>query len=363
ETSLWPNRAPVGKVLLRVMLGGSREPGVLDLDDEQLVARSHRAVSGTLSISGGPEAHNLVRWPRAIPQYSLGHRGRVERAESELEDQRIVLAGNAYRGVSVNDCIAGGRRVARRVAALIAAGALMLLTACSSTAQRPSHPGDAGASAERTGTPEPASEQAAGDVVVEVLWKQPPAALVRSRGANACRGERRPWLSVHAAGGVRNAVVVLDGQAATTEAAVLRLGDCRAWPAMVALASGHDLDVVNADRRSADVALIGPAGEKRGLPMRVLGQRVRVPDLEGGLWTVNIGADRGVGYVHAATSEQRSTVTDGRGRARFSGVKPGKHRARVIHPPVKPGGAPLAAEAVVEVVANETSKISVSLGK
>ena len=117
ETSLWPDRAGRERVLLRCVLGGTRDPGVLDLSDDEMIGVARADVRTALGVEAEPEHANVVRWPVAIAQYELGHLGRVGRAEELARPLGIVLAGSSYRGVSVNDCIANARRAAREAAA------------------------------------------------------------------------------------------------------------------------------------------------------------------------------------------------------------------------------------------------------
>src|SRR5262249_34686655 len=76
-SSIFPERAPAGLVLLRAMCGGWHRPETAAWDDERLLA----AVRGELALAMGvrlpPVFHHVVRWERAIPQYHLGHLERV----------------------------------------------------------------------------------------------------------------------------------------------------------------------------------------------------------------------------------------------------------------------------------------------
>jgi oxygen-dependent protoporphyrinogen oxidase len=120
-SSIFPQRAPPGVVLLRAMCGGWNRPEMIDWDDEQLV----RAVVGELrcamGIQAAPVFHHITRWPRAIPQYHLGHLERVAWIDHRLlRHPGLFLGGNAYRGVALNDCVAQGSRLAERIAHFLA---------------------------------------------------------------------------------------------------------------------------------------------------------------------------------------------------------------------------------------------------
>jgi len=127
ETSIYPHRAPAGKALLRVMIGGATDLGAVDLTDDELVAIVRRDLGVTMGLTIEPEMVHLIRHWRGIPQYTIGHQARLERIEAALAPHHgLFLAGHSYRGVSVNACIADAPRVAGMVAdhlrALDAAG-------------------------------------------------------------------------------------------------------------------------------------------------------------------------------------------------------------------------------------------------
>jgi oxygen-dependent protoporphyrinogen oxidase len=116
ETSIYPNRAPAGKALLRVMIGGATDPGAVDLDDEALLATVRDALKGTMGLEAVPEFVKIIRHRRGIPQYVRGHADRLQRLDAlAAPHQTLVLAGNSYRGVSINSCIAEADSLATRV--------------------------------------------------------------------------------------------------------------------------------------------------------------------------------------------------------------------------------------------------------
>ncbi len=116
-SALYPDRAPEGKTLLRVLAGGRLDPGMLDLSDDEALLAVRRDLRLTMGIAAQPEFVEAVRWDRAIPQYTLGHEARVRAAEEALGAlPGVHLAGNAYRGVGVNDCVRDARRVVAAVA-------------------------------------------------------------------------------------------------------------------------------------------------------------------------------------------------------------------------------------------------------
>lgn len=116
---LWADRifahhAPSDQRLLRVFIGGARDPEAIKLSDDQLVERAQREIHDLLNVRGDPTLVDVVRYASAIPQYHLGHRKRV--AELRREVKRLpglFVVGNYLDGVSLNDCV--------RVAAMCAA--------------------------------------------------------------------------------------------------------------------------------------------------------------------------------------------------------------------------------------------------
>jgi oxygen-dependent protoporphyrinogen oxidase len=122
ESSIFPNRAPGGTVLLRAMLGGARRPEVSALDDDAVAALAVKEVSKVLGIAAPPLRQWNIRWPSAIAQYTVGHDARVKSARELAAAHRgLHLCGTAYDGVSFNDAIASGRVTARAIAQELAA--------------------------------------------------------------------------------------------------------------------------------------------------------------------------------------------------------------------------------------------------
>jgi oxygen-dependent protoporphyrinogen oxidase len=109
----YPGRAPAGFVLLRVFLGGALRPEVLDRDDAGLVQEARDDVRELLGIAGEPILHRVWRHPAAMPQYEVGHLGRVRALEARLAPwPGLALAGAAYRGVGIADCVRSGEAAA-----------------------------------------------------------------------------------------------------------------------------------------------------------------------------------------------------------------------------------------------------------
>src|SRR5262249_19626696 len=121
-SSTYPARAPDGMVLLRAICGGWQRPQVVGLDDPQLV----RVVAAELRISVGinvtPVFRRIIRWDRAILQYLVGHLERVSAIEKRVARfPGLFLAGNAYHGVSLNDCTEQAELLTARLASVLGA--------------------------------------------------------------------------------------------------------------------------------------------------------------------------------------------------------------------------------------------------
>ena len=106
-SAIFSGRAPDGHKLLRVIVGGARHADLLDLDDEALLAVVREELAITFGALPAPAFSRIIRWPRAIPQYTLGHDERVRDAEGAVAaHDGLFLGGNGLYGVSLADCVA-----------------------------------------------------------------------------------------------------------------------------------------------------------------------------------------------------------------------------------------------------------------
>jgi len=121
SSSMFDGRAPAGHVLLTSFVGGMRQPELAALPEDRLsdiVQAEHAALLGARAPA---LFHAVTRWPRAIPQYTLGHLGRVARACSAMQAlPGLFFCANWKGGVSVGDCVKNGHGVAQDVAAHLA---------------------------------------------------------------------------------------------------------------------------------------------------------------------------------------------------------------------------------------------------
>jgi oxygen-dependent protoporphyrinogen oxidase len=120
-SSIFPQRAGPGNVLLRTMCGGWQRPEIVGWDDDRLLAAVRQELRQTMRIEAPPSFQHIIRWDRAIPQYHLGHLARVAWIEDRVtRHPGVFLAGNAYHGVALNDCSEQAWVMAGRIRAYLA---------------------------------------------------------------------------------------------------------------------------------------------------------------------------------------------------------------------------------------------------
>jgi len=117
----WEGRAPDGAVLVRVYAGRFDGDDVTALDDSEAVALARDELLRGCGVVAEPLLARVRRWALGMPQYTLGHLERLERIERALSDHPgLAVAGAAYRGVGVPDCIRSGEAAAEAVAQALA---------------------------------------------------------------------------------------------------------------------------------------------------------------------------------------------------------------------------------------------------
>jgi oxygen-dependent protoporphyrinogen oxidase len=113
----FPGRAPDGHLLIRVFIGGALQPELLERSDAELVTLARQELAVLVGFAGEPELIEVVRWPASMPQYHVGHVERVDKIEQLVTKHRgLAIAGNAYRGVGIPQCIRSGEQAAQRIA-------------------------------------------------------------------------------------------------------------------------------------------------------------------------------------------------------------------------------------------------------
>ncbi len=121
NSSLFPGRAPEGKALLTSFVGGTTDSTAANLTHQELVSLVHREVSVVLSIKNDPVFSNAIIWPRALPQYNLGHGGRLAAVANACSRfPGLLLAGNYLRGPAIGSCVDQALTVAEEARKILA---------------------------------------------------------------------------------------------------------------------------------------------------------------------------------------------------------------------------------------------------
>jgi protoporphyrinogen/coproporphyrinogen III oxidase len=116
------HRAPPGGALLRCFLGGSRDPGALNLSDTDAVQVCRRELGNILKLDAEPSFYRIYRWPHSMPQYEVGHSERVDTILRRLQNHPgLFVAGNAYSGIGISDCIRTAKTAAERALTFLSA--------------------------------------------------------------------------------------------------------------------------------------------------------------------------------------------------------------------------------------------------
>lgn len=116
SSSKFPGRAPGESVLIRGFLGGAKDEGVLEREDDALVNIVLKELQPVLGISSSPLFSEVFRWKKANPQYRVGHLDLVAAIESATAKHTgLYLCGAAYRGVGIPDCIHQGAQTAAKI--------------------------------------------------------------------------------------------------------------------------------------------------------------------------------------------------------------------------------------------------------
>ncbi|HEY2842552.1 MAG TPA: protoporphyrinogen oxidase [Bryobacteraceae bacterium] len=111
----FPHRVPAGKIALRCFFGGSND-AVLERSDDQLIALACQELRDILGLTATPIFSGISRWPRSMAQYVVGHGVRLQEIETRAAAvPGLYLAGNAYTGIGIPDCIRTGRKAAAKI--------------------------------------------------------------------------------------------------------------------------------------------------------------------------------------------------------------------------------------------------------
>jgi len=116
NSSLFPGRAPDGEALLTSFVGGATNPGILQKTAEELATIVHREITPILGIRKEPVFSHVTVWPRAIPQYNLGHLARLAEIEKlRLSFPGLYLVGSFLNGPAIGTCVEQALKVADEI--------------------------------------------------------------------------------------------------------------------------------------------------------------------------------------------------------------------------------------------------------
>ncbi len=110
SSTLFPNRAPQGHILLTAFMGGMLDQQAISLDDATLTQAVLNDLRSLLRIEGPPSFQNIIRWAHAIPQYEGGHSSMLQTCQAiESACPGLYLIGNYRGGISLEDCLSNGQ--------------------------------------------------------------------------------------------------------------------------------------------------------------------------------------------------------------------------------------------------------------
>ena len=110
------HRTPENRIALRCFFGGISDGAVLEETDESIIAMAREELRHKLGLTTKPLDHLISRWPRAMAQYNVGHAQRIAEIRARAAAiPGLYLAGNAYEGIGIPDCIRTGRAAAAQI--------------------------------------------------------------------------------------------------------------------------------------------------------------------------------------------------------------------------------------------------------
>ena len=113
---VFDDQAPEGQVMLRVICGGTLDPGFMELSDAEAMQSVRDDLRLTMGIAAEPTFFDGVKWPGGIPQYALGHTKRVSSIMMSLQKYPgLYVCGNAYNGIGINDTVRDARRAVAQI--------------------------------------------------------------------------------------------------------------------------------------------------------------------------------------------------------------------------------------------------------
>jgi protoporphyrinogen/coproporphyrinogen III oxidase len=124
STVKWPHlrSSGAGLHLVRCSVGRLGDEAILQRDDDDLAALAAADLAAAAGVRGRPADVRVTRWGGGLPQYSVGHLGRVARIRAGVAaEPGLAVCGAAYDGVGIPACIASARQAAGQVLAHLSA--------------------------------------------------------------------------------------------------------------------------------------------------------------------------------------------------------------------------------------------------
>ncbi|MBU8877373.1 protoporphyrinogen oxidase [Bacillus sp. FJAT-29790] len=117
----WPHSTPKGKVLLRCYVGRAGDETVVELSDDEIIKIVLDDLNKTMNITMDPEFAIISRWKDSMPQYTVGHKDRLDMVKKQLpiDLPGVFLAGSSYEGLGLPDCIDQGEEAVRKVVSFL----------------------------------------------------------------------------------------------------------------------------------------------------------------------------------------------------------------------------------------------------
>jgi len=124
SSTMFENRAPTEVAVLTTFVGGRRNPDLATASDAEIRGAVQEELARLLGAGADPMWSEVTRWPRAIPQYTMGHLPRIAKVEeAERSIPGLYFCANYRGGVSIGDCVKAGHATAERVAGHLGGGA------------------------------------------------------------------------------------------------------------------------------------------------------------------------------------------------------------------------------------------------
>jgi oxygen-dependent protoporphyrinogen oxidase len=115
----FPYRVPAGRIVARCFLGGAEDAGVLAESDDSVLDAVTRELRDVAGVTATPRFTRVIRWPRSMAQYPVGHPSRIAELRTRIAGvPGLHVAGNAYDGIGIPDCIRLGKAAAEKILSL-----------------------------------------------------------------------------------------------------------------------------------------------------------------------------------------------------------------------------------------------------